>query len=466
MPPAYEVLLLNTAIPQIQAAQAGDTYVVPRDIAFSAALTLSAGTANGVPYLNGSKVVTTGSALTFDGTNLGVGIASPAAPVHVAAFSSGGKALRINGRSADNYGEIQFYDNAGTTSYVSFGAYGSAAILQTNTNIPWIFGVNGSEEMRLNSSGLEVKRSQLIGYSSFAGIGSNGLAVLGNVGIGTSSPSTKLQIEGGAGAAWLRATNTTNTDGTYVGTASTGEMNVYQAGSFPIVFHTASTERARITSGGYFKASNTGTYTGSTGAYHEFNSNFSDYVVWTKNSVASGPFGIRVQYSAATPNGTGNEFLVCDDSTAVRMTVRSNGGIANYSANDVNLASDERLKKDISPLESTWDKLKAVEVVNFRYKDCNEGDPLLFGVIAQQVQPIVPDLVVVTKEAQEAVQAKDAVLDADGNVVEPAIAAKEATPEYYGIREQPMYWLAIKALQEAMARIETLEAEVAALKGA
>ena len=148
------------------------------------------------------------------------------------------------------------------------------------------------------------------------------------------------------------------------------------------------------------------------------------------------------------------------------MTVRSNGGIANYSANDVNLASDERLKKDISPLESTWNRLKAVEVVNFRYKDSNEGDPLLYGVIAQQVQPIVPELVVVTKEAQEAVESKDAILDADGNVVEPAVAAKEATPEYYGIREQPMYWLAIKALQEAMARIETLEAEVAALKGA
>jgi hypothetical protein len=69
---AYEVLLLNTAVPQIQAAQSGDTYVVPRDIAFSAALTLSAGTANGVPYLNASKVLTTGSALTFDGAILGV----------------------------------------------------------------------------------------------------------------------------------------------------------------------------------------------------------------------------------------------------------------------------------------------------------------------------------------------------------------------------------------------------------
>jgi hypothetical protein len=42
---AYEVLLLNTAVPQIQAAQAGDTYVVPRDIAFSTVASFAAGTA-------------------------------------------------------------------------------------------------------------------------------------------------------------------------------------------------------------------------------------------------------------------------------------------------------------------------------------------------------------------------------------------------------------------------------------
>jgi hypothetical protein len=138
--------------------------------------------------------------------------------------------------------------------------------------------------------------------------------------------------------------------------------------------------------------------------------------------------------------------------------MRSNGGLANYSANNVNLASDERLKKDVSPLASTWSKVKGIEVVNFRYKDCNEGDPALYGVIAQQVQPIVPELVVVTREAKEA---QDAVLDDEGNVVKEAV---EASPEYYGIREQPMYWLAIKALQEAMARIEQLETKVAALE--
>ena len=41
------------------------------------AKTMNDGTANGVAYLNGSKVLTTGSALTFDGTNLGIGTSSP-----------------------------------------------------------------------------------------------------------------------------------------------------------------------------------------------------------------------------------------------------------------------------------------------------------------------------------------------------------------------------------------------------
>lgn len=42
---AYELLLLNTAIPQIQAAQSGDTYVVPRDIAINATAIISANSA-------------------------------------------------------------------------------------------------------------------------------------------------------------------------------------------------------------------------------------------------------------------------------------------------------------------------------------------------------------------------------------------------------------------------------------
>jgi hypothetical protein len=43
-------------------------------VSFTNAPTVTGGTANGVAYLNGSKVLTTGSALVFDGSNLGVGV--------------------------------------------------------------------------------------------------------------------------------------------------------------------------------------------------------------------------------------------------------------------------------------------------------------------------------------------------------------------------------------------------------
>jgi len=42
------------------------------------------GKANGVVFLNGSKVATTGTALVFNGTSLGIGVSSPGAKLDVA----------------------------------------------------------------------------------------------------------------------------------------------------------------------------------------------------------------------------------------------------------------------------------------------------------------------------------------------------------------------------------------------
>jgi hypothetical protein len=227
----------------------------------------------------------------------------------------------------------------------------------------------------------------------------------------------------------------------YFAAGSTATELAAVGASQPLLFTTNSAERARITAGGYSKFSNNGTYRGAGSSYHEFVSNAdNNSVLVLRNAGANATqYGMAIE-TANDQNDATRYFLSCLGSTTERATIRSDGGLANYSANNVNLASDERLKKDISPLASTWGKVKGIEVVNYRYKDCNEGDPLLYGVIAQQVQPIVPDLVVVTREATE------------------------TKPEYYGIREQPMYWLAIKALQEAMARIEQLEAKFAALE--
>ncbi len=143
-------------------------------------VTINGGAANGVAYLNGSKVLTTGSALTFDGSTLGVsrGTAGTAA-----SFAAGGQTLKIYGDS--------------TSVSVGAGgslAYGTTSTFYDPTNLAQIYLINSTEQARLTSSGLEVKQSQLIGYSSYAGIGTNGLAVAGNVGIGTDSPAHRLVV--------------------------------------------------------------------------------------------------------------------------------------------------------------------------------------------------------------------------------------------------------------------------------
>jgi hypothetical protein len=154
---------------------------------------------------------------------------------------------------------------------------------------------------------------------------------------------------------------------------------------------------------------------------------------------------------------TGNTYHVYSTTaSAYRFYVNENGGISNYSGNNINL-SDEREKKNIEALDSTWDCLKAWGLKKFHYNEDADADGKRYGVIAQQVAPHCPEII-----SQWIKQpAQSAKLDEDGNVVTPAV--EEVTR--MGVKEQQMMWMAIKALQEAQTRIETLETEVAALKG-
>ena len=262
-----------------------------------------------------------------------------------------------------------------------------------------------------------------------------------------------LVWRGSDGAQWL--------DGAYISALIDGGVS---SNDLPtrLVFSTTAdgasspTERMRIRNTGQVWINQTSNIsTIGNNVLLQVTGNGADYAAAFANSNAS-PYGIYIQYGTDV-NNTTNSFLLAQGVTTTRIDLRSNGGIANYSANNVNL-SDRNAKKDIAPAAGTWNCLKDWEIVNFRYKDQPDDADLNMGVIAQQVAESCPEVITVFEHAKKA---KEAVLDKNGNVLEPA---QEAQPEKLGVKDQQMMWMAIKALQEAMERIETLEAKVAALE--
>ena len=163
---------------------------------------------------------------------------------------------------------------------------------------------------------------------------------------------------------------------------------MYNGGATNTRFYTNAAERMRITSTGALCFGTTTPY--DVGVPATINASVTNLVLAVTNGGAT-PYGQKVVYTSASPNSSGYEFFRCDDSTTTRMTVRSNGGIANYSANNVNL-SDQREKKDIELAGNYLDKVCAIPVKTFLFNDQTDTD-LNLGVIAQEVQSIAPELV-------------------------------------------------------------------------
>ena len=126
-------------------------------------LTLNGGTANGVGYLNGSKVVTTGSALTFDGTNF--------ATTGNTNLGSASKATDTQINFLADTGTQRIYIERGTRSLVFYDVGSTIEnyrIAGITGNHSW--GVGGAEQMRLTNTGLSVGPASGTGYIT---VGSN-----------------------------------------------------------------------------------------------------------------------------------------------------------------------------------------------------------------------------------------------------------------------------------------------------
>ena len=120
----------------------------------------------------------------------------------------------------------------------------------------------------------------------------------------------------------------------------------------------------------------------------------------------------------------------------------SNGNVVNTN-NSYGSISDIKLKENIVDANSQWDDLKALQVRNYNFKEGQTHTQI--GVIAQEVELISPGLVSETPDRDE-----------EGNDLGTTTKS---------VNYSVLYMKAVKALQEAMERIETLESRVAQLEG-
>jgi hypothetical protein len=179
-------------------------------------------------------------------------------------------------------------------------------------------------------------------------------------------------------------------------------------------------------------------------------------------------FGLNIIYSGSVgqwSSGDGQNFIRCADS-AERFKVLGSGNVQNTN-NSYGSLSDIKLKQDVIDASSQWNDIKLLRVRKFRYKNDPTGF-LQIGVIAQELEEFSPNLI---EESKDYEYKEVPVLDDNGNPVLKEDGTPEVTKEHIeldtttkSVKYSILYMKAVKALQEAMERIEQLETKTTSLE--
>jgi hypothetical protein len=196
---------------------------------------------------------------------------------------------------------------------------------------------------------------------------------------------------------------------------------------------------------GYSNFSNTTSWQSGGINAHSFEQNdVAQDILHLRHPAVSGGYGLLIKLDGS-PNNTTNYFIQAADASAAKFRVYSNGNVVNTN-NSYGSISDVKLKENIVDSGSQWDDIKALTVRKYSMKADNLDAPNMLGVIAQEVEIAGMGGLVITSP------------DLDPETKEDlGTVTKQVN---YSI----LYMKAVKALQEAMDRIETLEAQNASFE--
>ena len=462
-----------------------DGYLKSEADAKFAALTDASATANGVLYRNASKVLTTGSALTFDGTNLGIGTSSPGAKLDVNGGANSEMRLTTSGSgylqvgqftngafigtsSTDATAGVLRLGTGGTTratidssgnlglgvtpsawansKAIDVGGFGSLStdtLNDANTSLSWNAYATAYNAWKYKNTGSAAsKYTQEAGkhywYTAPSGTAGNAISFTqamtldasGNLLVGTTTQVGRFTLENSA----------TTTEITLRTTGGVGINNRariiagYEAGGSDyggyLAFNTTSsgnvnTERARIDSSGNLLVGTTSAIGSSsnTTAGVTFAKSYNWFAVTDSN------------YVQRSNNTDGSVFQFLRGSSVV-------GSISvTASTTAYNTSSDYRLKEDIQPMTGALAKVAALKPCTYKWKaDGSDSE----GFIAHELQEVVPQCVTGEKDA----------VDAEGK------------PVYQGIDTSFLVATLTAAIQELKAIVDAQAARIAVLENA
>jgi len=140
-----------------------------------------------------------------------------------------------------------------------------------------------------------------------------------------------------------------------------------------------------------------------------------------------------------------------------RLKIAHDGTFTGSSSNNI---SDQRLKENIATITDATTKIKGLTGRTFTWKteaDMQEGTK--YGFIAQEVEPIVSDLVCDWTGIR--------VLDKDGQITKQLTPDKSKGDSYAkSVNVEGVIPILVEALKEALTEIDTLKTKVAALEAA
>jgi hypothetical protein len=335
-------------------------------------------TASSIPLQLGSN--DTADVVILDSGNVGIGTNSPQKNVHIKGSSSAYSTLRIETGSDSHGAEIEFADST-DADYGGILQFGSDA--------------NEGGRMRFRAGGIETMN--LRG---------------GNVGVGTSSPSTLIHaVSSSASPTSFRIENSEG----YAQITTDSNVVTFDAEQHLFNNRARTSEYARIDSSGNFLVGTTNT---------DPTFNRVDGVVISTNDAVLCRSGASWDIGRNSTSGTHITFYT--DNGSARVTA---GNIASSgSTTSFNTTSDYRLKEDLKDFNALEIASK-IKMYDFKWK---ADDSRSYGVMAHELQEVVPQAVSGDKDAEDMQQV-------DYSKLVPIL---------------------LKSIQELEARVEELEKEI------